>query len=209
VEIQQLTFFTTDTTGAQVFLTANAGRSTNKGFEIETRWRATPNTVLHLDAQYLDAKYQEFRYTAPSGPTAPPVFTGCPTSPIAGQALIAIDCSGFRALRSPKWTLNGGIEQTIPLGDNKIVVSLDSRYQSKSVVGFEMIPGVSEQEGYFMTSASIDFKAGDGNWSVGAFVNNIENNRPIGQTIFNNQFNTYASTPYAPRTYGVRARFNW
>ena len=55
----------------------------------------------------------------------------------------------------------------------------------------------------------VDVGPADGNWSIGAFLNNIEDERPIGQSFFNNQFDVFASSPLPPRTYGVRARFKW
>lgn len=206
---QQITHFATDLTGALVYVTENAGASTNKGFEIEAKLRATPTTILSLNAQYLDAKYDTFTYTVPAGPTSPPLLSGCPSSPVAGQPLLLVNCAGFRALRSPKWTINASVEQRIPLGSNEIVLAADSRYQSRSMVAFEMLPGVTEQVAYFTTNLSVEFHPIEGNWSLGAFVNNLENNRPIGQALFDNQSNTFASSPMPPRTYGVRASYKF
>lgn len=201
---QQITHFATDLSGALVYVTENAGASTNKGFEIEAKVKATPTTVLSLNAQYLDAKYDSFTYSVPAGPTSPPLVSGCPSSPVTGQPLLQVNCAGFTALRSPKWTINAGIEQKISLGNHEIVLSADTRYQSRSMVAFEMLPGVTEQEAYFTTNLAVEFHPIDGNWTLGAFVNNVENHRPIGQALFDNQSNTFASSPLPPRTYGVR-----
>ncbi|QSR19356.1 TonB-dependent receptor [Novosphingobium sp. KA1] len=203
---QQISHFATDINGAQVFITENAGSSTNKGFEVSAQLRALTNTKLHLDAQYLDAKYDEFTYEAPT--TNGPVVTGCPVEAVSAS-LAKVDCSGFRALRSPKWTLNGGIDQTVPLGDYRIVLSAETHYQSASVIGFEMLKGVSEQKSYFMSNASIEFAPEKSDWSVSVYVNNIENNRPFGQSAYNDQLEVFTSSPLAPRTYGIRARLNW
>jgi iron complex outermembrane recepter protein len=203
---QQISHFATDINGALVFITENAGSSTNKGFEISTQFRPMRNTTLRFDVQYLDAKYDTFTYRAPTAPA--PLITGCPVTPVSatiGQA----NCSGFRALRSPEWTINAGIEQVIPVGAYRITLAADTHYQSDSVIGFEMLPTVSEQKGYFVSNASIEFGPDSGKWSIGAFVNNIEDNRPFGQSAFNNQFDTFTSSPLPPRTYGVRARVNF
>lgn len=203
---QQVSHFATDLSGALVFVTENAGRSTNQGFELSVDFRPTLSTTLRLDAQYLHARYDEFTYLLPTAP-APPI-SGCPMTP-AGPTLVSVDCSDREALRSPEWTFNAGIQQVIPAGAHEFVVSLDTHYQSDSVIGYEMLPEISTQEAYFMTNLSADFGPADGQWMIGAFVNNIEDERPIGQSYFNNQFDTFASSPLPPRTYGVRAEYHW
>lgn len=200
---QQISHFATDTNGALVFVTENAGSSTNKGFEISTLVRPVTNTTLRFDVQYLDAKYDSFTYRAPTAPA--PLITGCPVTAVSatiGQA----NCSGFRALRSPKWTFNAGFEQVIPVGSYRFTLAADTHYQSDSMIGFEMLPTISEQKAYFISNASVEFGPDSGKWSIGAFINNIEDNRPFGQSAFNNQFDTFTSSPLPPRTYGVRAR---
>lgn len=202
---QQITHFATDTGGLLVFITENAGSSTNKGIELSTEWRAMRNTTLHFDVQYLDAKYDTFSYVAPTTPV--PLITGCPTTPVDATTARA-DCSGFRSLRSPEWTINGGIVQEVPIGENKLTLAVDTHYQSKMINGFEMLPVLSEQKAYFTTNASIDFSIGR-IATLGLFINNIEDSRPLGQSSFNNTNNVFNGSPLPPRTYGVRGRFNF
>jgi iron complex outermembrane receptor protein len=202
---QQITHFAIDTGAFLVFITENAGSSTNKGVELSTEWRPVRNSTLHLDVQYLDAKYDKFEYVSPTRPV--PLITGCPTTPVDATTA-RVDCSGFRALRSPKWTINGGIVQVLPMGRNNITVAVDTHYQSKMVNGFEMLPVLSEQKAYFSTNASVDFSM-EKKWSLGAFVNNIENNRPLGQSSYNLTNNLFNGSPLPPRTYGLRGRFNF
>ena len=205
---QQVSHFATDLSGALVFLTENAGRSTNKGFEVSITGRPGRGTTLNLDLQYLDARYDEFSYSLPSSPTSPPPVSGCPMTP-AGTDLVSVDCSGRTALRAPKWSINAGIAQVVPVGDFEITLAADTHYQSRNVIGFEMLPGISVQKAYMTSNLSVDVGPAEGNWSIGAFLNNIEDERPIGQSFFNNQFDVFASSPLPPRTYGVRARFKW
>lgn len=203
---QQISHFATDTNGALVFITENAGSSTNKGFEVSAQFRPVPNTTLHADLQYLDAKYDTFSYKAPTAPS--PLITGCPTTAISAT-LAQANCSGFRALRSPEWTINAGVEQVVPVGAYRFTISADTHYQSTSMIGFEMLPVVSEQKAYFISNAAIEFGPDTGKWSIGAFINNIEDNRPFGQSAFNNQFDTFTSSPLPPRTYGIRGRMSF
>ncbi len=192
---QQVAHFGVDTTGANAFFTENIGNSRNFGGEIETQFLATPTTLLSANIQYLDAKYTDFTYTTPA---APP--TRCRVIP---GAPVTIDCSGLEALRSPRWTMNFGLRQTVPVGDYKIVFDGNARYQSTTYVGFELLDA-QRQLGFWTGSASLAFGPEDDRWSVSAFVNNIGNQRPWGDIIFNNNANLFAGAPGAPRLYGVR-----
>ncbi|MCC7462121.1 MAG: TonB-dependent receptor [Gammaproteobacteria bacterium] len=173
------------------------------------RGRGRPPTGKAQSAAERMRRYHSFTYTVPAGPTSPPLVSGCPATPVSGQPLLLANCAGFTALRSPEWTINAGIEQKIPLGSNEILLAADTRYQSSSVVAFEMLPGVTEQKAYFTTNLSADFRPVNGNWSLGVYANNLEDNRAIGQALFDNQSNTFASSPMPPRTYGIRTRLTF
>lgn len=203
---QQITHYATDTSGALVFITENAGSSTNKGVEVSITARPAVHTTVNFDLQYLDAKYDDFVYTAPT--TNGPAVSGCPIRQVT-TALASIDCSGRRALRSPEWTLNAGIEQVFPLGAYEITAAVDTRYQSKSVIGFEMLPGVSEQKAYTMTNLWLGFGPASKKWSVGAYVNNIEDERIVGQSNYMSSYNIFVGSPSPPRTYGARLQYSW
>jgi iron complex outermembrane receptor protein len=203
---QQISHFITDTSGADVFATTNAGRSTNKGVELDVHYKPMPNTLLGLDAQYLKATYDEFEYTAPTAPS--PLITGCLTTP-SGTNQAVVNCSGKTALHSPEWTVNVGLEQRFPVGSRRIAFAVNTHYQTRNVIGFEMLPGISEQAAYSMTALSLDFGADDDKWNVGLFVNNVEDRHPIGQSFYNSAVQTYAASPLPPRTFGLRAMYVW
>lgn len=209
---QQLPHQGTEANGQPGFFTQNVGKSTNKGFEIDAKFLPFPNTLLSADIQYLDAKYNSFIYQTPatanpvlSTPGAPvffPALTSCPYSgPVAGQ--YTVDCSNRRALSAPKWTVALGIQQTVPLDDNKIVIDLDTRYRSSSIVGFEMLPEQT-QKGFWRSNASIVFMTRDDRLSLGAFVNNIENKRTIQVVGYSSPLSSLDFSYSDPRLYGVR-----
>ncbi|WP_070157880.1 TonB-dependent receptor [Sphingobium phenoxybenzoativorans] len=204
---QQVSHFADDGLGNLSFVTENAGKSKNYGFEVNVIAKPARYTTLNGDIQYLNAKYDEFSYLLPSGPTSPPPVTGCPFAPAPGISdQVLVNCSGFDALRSPKWTINLGAEQVIPVGTTyELVFNADFHYQTRNMVGFEMLPGISEQEAYTTTNAAITFRHADANWAITAFIRNIENEHPIGQSFFNNQLSSFASSPLPPRTYGATA----
>ncbi|AIT81834.1 TonB-dependent receptor [Novosphingobium pentaromativorans] len=200
---QQVSHISTDSTGGSVFITENVGRSTNKGFEVETRFLPFKNTLLSADVQYLDAKFNEFTYNAPNS-GSPPV-NGCASSLASNSVTYLIDCSGGAPLRAPKWSMNFGIEQTIALMNGAdLVANLSTHYQTSSLVGTEFI-AAEMQKSYWMSNASITYKSSEGNWSLTAFLNNIENTY-VSNSIRLNSSNKILSTSYMPpRTYGLRA----
>ncbi|MEZ5742818.1 MAG: TonB-dependent receptor [Sphingomonadaceae bacterium] len=201
---QQINFFTISPDSVLVSATQNVGKSDIKGFDIDLVAKPMRNTTLSAKVQFLDTKYQGLILR-----TAPPRDNfNCPRSVDGTLAdgvtpIFAFDCSGNSLLFSPKWTLNLGAEQVIPMSDNvDLVASVftawkDDQWGNFNYLDFQRIPA------NWTTGASLTFKDVDGGWSLGGYVNNIENNRhvsypqasPIG----------FAVVRYtAPRTYGVR-----
>ncbi|WP_277983255.1 TonB-dependent receptor [Sphingomonas faeni] len=195
---QQIAHLGVDSSGASTFFTENIGTSRNYGAEAEAQFLVTSNTLLSANVQYLNAKYTQFSYTSPSPPP-----TRCAVNTPTGSSIATIDCSGLKALRAPEWTMNLGARQTIPIGSGKIILQGDARYQSTSYVGFELLD-IQRQTGYWTGQASATVSPDGDAWSVTAFVNNIGNQRPWGDIIYNGNANVFAGSPGAPRLYGVR-----
>ncbi|MCW1985407.1 UNVERIFIED_ORG: iron complex outermembrane receptor protein [Sphingomonas sp. R1F5B] len=196
---QQIAHLGVDSNGASAFFTENIGNSRNYGAEGEAQFLAARNTLLTANIQYLNAKYTDFRYSTP----APPPTRCAVTAPAPGSASSVVDCSGLRALRSPEWTMNFGVRQTIPIGTAKIVLQGDARYQSSSYVGFELLD-IEQQAAYWTGQASATYSGEDDKWSATLFVNNIGNQRPWGDIVYNANANLFAGSPGAPRLYGFR-----
>lgn len=200
---QQLSHVGIDRAGASANFTENIGRASIKGAEVETRFLLTPSTLLSADVQYLDTSYKNFTYQVPVGRGTPP-FTTCDVTRATGSAFFDVDCSGFPAYNSPKWTLNLGGQQTLELGGYEVVFGADAQYRTKRYIGFDYRP--SQLVGPdWRTNAQISIGDADDRWDVAAFVRNIEGNRTptFASDISFGAFN--AVIPSAPRTYGVRA----
>lgn len=193
---QQLAYFGIDPTGRLGVITANIGKSTIKGIEVEARARITPLTTINANIQYLDSKYDQFTYTSPA-----PVYTGC--SQTAGAGGYTVNCSGKTALNSPKWTINLGAQQTVPVGRNQIVLSADTQYRSSRYTNFDYIAAEYVNHSW-VSNASIAFDFDQGKYSIDAFVRNIENDRPQIYATLVPASNLIASLIAPPRTYGVR-----
>lgn len=199
---QQVNHTGIDRNGNQGQFTENVGKSTNKGVEVEAQFLATRNTLLSVNVQYLDAKYDDFIYREPIGATPP--NTGCPYRASATAGMYDINCSGRSAYQSPKWTMNLGGQQTVPLGDHKLLFSADTQYRTSRVVGFEYLPN-QLVGATWVSNAQIAFGAADDRWSIAAFVRNIEDERFQASAQIYGAGSAALAVYSPPRTYGVRA----
>lgn len=205
---QQITYFTVDTSGTLISSNENAGKSSIKGFDVDLLAKPTRGTTLSAKVQYLDTKYDDLHlFTA-----APRDNFGCPftfTGATAGGAPVKdFNCSGNPLLFSPKWTVNLGAEQVLPLSDSLELVAnvdtawRDSQWGAFEYLDFERIPA------YWTTDAALTIRQSDGTWALTGFVRNIEDKRrnlapqasPIGVAVGH-----YS----APRTYGLRLSGNF
>lgn len=205
---QQITYFTVDTSGTLINSSENAGRATIKGLDADLLVKATSSTTLNAKVQYLDAEYDDLHlYTA-----APRDNFACPftfTGGTAGGAPVKdFNCSGNPLLFSPKWTVNLGGEQVVPLGEKlELVANIDTAWRSQQWGAFEYL-AFEKIPGYWTTDASLTLRSPGDNWSLTGYVRNLENKRrnltpqsaPSG----------FAVGHYtAPRTYGLRLSGNF
>lgn len=182
-------------------ITENIGRSTIKGFEVDARVMATETTMLSGSVQYLHTVNKEFTYVSSSLLQA---RTGCATTPVTPPTTpptTFINCAGFPAFAAPKWSINLGAEQTIPMGAFKLVLGADTQYKTERYLGFEYQPE-QLQPASWTSNAHISFGPADEQWSISAFVRNIENDRLLTAPIAFAGVLVAYTTP--PRTFGIR-----
>ena len=215
---QQLAALGVDVDGNNAFYTRNVGESSIKGIDIDFQFLATESTRLRGGVQYLDAKYDEYSFDQVdlADPGDPPNFlrpvTTCdatqqPIDPATGKGSYIVDCSGKQALNSPKWSANAGIEQTIEFGDLKLVATFDGRYRGAREVGFNYIPQ-SRVDSNLSLDASLTLAELYDKWSLTAFVRNLTDEAvPTGVQLGSG--NIVGANFQPPRTYGVRARFDF
>jgi iron complex outermembrane receptor protein len=198
---QQVSHVSLDRAGVQGRFTENVGKSTIKGAEAEAKFLLTPTTLLSADVQYLDSVYKNFIFQTPVG-RAPP-YTTCGLSLSAAPGFYDVDCSGKPGFNSPKWTINLGAQQTVKLGNYKIVLGADTQYKSSYYIAFDYRPSQLISP-VWRTNATISFGNIDDRWSIAGFVRNIEDHR-TPMTASTQPFgNLEVVIPTAPRTFGVR-----
>ena len=200
---QQITYFTVDPNGTLINSSENAGRSTIKGVDVDAIVKPTRTTTLSGKVQYLDSNYDNLHlFTA-----SPRDNFDCPftlTGGVAGGAPVKdFNCSGRPLLFSPKWTLNLGAEQVVPVGgDWELVGNVNTAWRDAQWGAFEYLD-FERIRAYWTTDAQLTLRQSSSGLAVSAFVYNIENKRrdlapqasPIGAAVGH-----YS----APRTYGIR-----
>ncbi len=200
---QQVSHFGFEADGTTNLFTENIGASTIQGVDVDVQLRPMPNTVLTGSVQVLDNKYDNFSFILPAGGTNLPPVVGCPY--VTAATTYTVNCTGQSGYNSPKLSLNGGIEQTFPMADYRLVVNLDARYRSNAIDGFERL--AQQNTG---AHTVVDFGArliapGD-RWTISAYAHNLFNVAVPVATQYSGSTGGDVSTIYAaPRNYGVRA----
>ena len=204
---QQIPHGGSDSDGAYVFYTDNAGSSVIKGAELAVKFLTASHTIFNAEAQYLSAIYDAFTFQVPAGGTNQPPLTGCPFSQ-TDATHYTVNCAGRTAQQSPKWAGNIGVQQTVNLGHYSLVGDFNAHVQTESVVGFEMIP-VETQKSYAITNVSLALEPANQKWSLVAFGNNLGNERPFGTAYYNSVMGIISAGVGAPRTFGVRGLYKF
>jgi iron complex outermembrane recepter protein len=211
---QQLAALGVDRNGNNSFFTRNVGKSTVKGVEVDFQALATRSTRLFGGVQYLKATYDSFQYsqvdTSPA--TAPANFltpvTGCSyTQILTPRRSFDVDCSGKPALYSPEWTINLGVEQVVPVDFGEFTASVQGRYRSDRVIGFQQLPTGNTGDDTTI-DASLSFQPDNLGLTITAFVHNLTN-EAIRSTYQIGAGNVSSSAYEPPRTYGLRVGYEF
>lgn len=206
-EDQQINYFTLTDAGVLVSLTDNVGQSTNQGFDVQLLWLATDNTLITSQVQYLDATYDDLIFSA--GP--PRDNINCPFQIIGtqgnGAPAMEFDCSGNDSIYSPEWTVQLGIEHTIPLGNYNLIGSIFTQYVDDQVTAFNNLPHEFIEE-HTRTDIDVTLVSADETWSLSAFARNLEDERRVVST--QAPLLGMAMVSHGiPLTYGVRFNYNF
>lgn len=202
---QQINYFSVSTDGVLINTIDNAGRADIKGFDADLIVKPARNTTLNAKVQYLDTEYKKLTLTTAS----PRDNINCPSSPTGTYLsdgvtpILAFDCSGRPLLFSPKWTVNLGAEQVLPLnGKLEMVAGVNTSWRSSQYGAFEYLD-FEKIRSYWLTDANLTLRLTDSDLSIGAFVQNIENKRRIA-TPQSSPIGFAVARYTAPRTYGLR-----
>lgn len=155
----------------------------------EVEFSATPLEGLNisLGGAYLRGKVKDLQRPDDGDPNTPPEF---------------IDVAPVKA---PRYTFNGLISKTFPVGNGELKLQYDFDYQAKSKANLVPSP-VTALPSSWMQNARISFGREEFGWEVYGFIRNLAN---VDRQAFayDNVFVGLALSSYAPpRTYGVGFR---
>jgi iron complex outermembrane receptor protein len=185
-----------------VFVTENIGKSTIKGLDLDAAFLVTEATRISAQVSFLDTKANNFVYTPASVP-----FSACAISGAAPR--VNVDCSGRVLPRSPRWSGTVALDHTFDLGESgSIVANISTRFSSKYSGSIFYLPQ-HQQSGYTRSDASLTYSPEDKNWSISGFVNNIEDKAVLTMAGTFSLMRVDYVNLQPPRTYGVRATFNF
>jgi iron complex outermembrane receptor protein len=196
--------------GELTYATENVGQSTIKGVDLDVQYAPTRDTRLSLLAQYNDAKYTQFGYSAasPTGAAALAIRTGCPFTP-TGPITFQVDCTGKRLAFAPELTLTASASQTFRFTNGAMLVAeARTSLQTKHFVSFDFLSSL-EQKSATNSSFNLTYSSANDRYKISAFVDNIENNAVKVGGVVNPFFPIYSAYLKPPRTAGVRVSFQF
>ncbi|MBC2665497.1 TonB-dependent receptor [Novosphingobium flavum] len=186
--------------GGQTF---NAGKAVIWGVEAETVIRLSPNDTFTANVNYLHAEYKDFTATYNVFDPAVPTRTGLDLVTYPGDIA---NLSGNAIPQAPRWVISVGYDHVFDLGGaGTVTASASTRFKSKYFTDIFNYRDMQEKA-FTQSDASLTWKPVGKRYSVQAYVQNIENYRPVlyaaytaanTDDIINWQFG-------APRTYGIR-----
>ena len=184
----------------------NAPAARILGAETDVLWTPmpvrNPGLVITVSGAYLDTKYTDY----PNGRGYDPA-TGISYGPGNVLPLLpARDQTGNQIPRTPEFTGNLGIGQTIPLSRGSLEMAVDSNYNS----GFywsAQNASIEKTFSYTLVNARVTYMHDPWNAEIGAYVQNLADEE-YNQTIFVDDFGRNVILN-DPRTYGVRAKWKF
>ena len=169
--------------GLYIQATTNAAKASVNGLEFNGTWRPSMRHKLELGLTYLGSRYGDYY---PLGQGNPPNYKGQPLDD------------------SPQYTVNVGYTYTQPLSSGgSVQMSVHSFFSDSYLLSDVAVPVQYRQPAFHTTDVNATYDFPDGNWYVAAYARNLENKIVVVNA------NPSAAVPSAPRTYGLRAGFNY
>lgn len=137
-------------------VTANAGKATFKGLELEGTARLGNGFSLSASAGYIDAKFDKYITNIANRPT---------------------DVAAFRRVQNtPEFMGNISANYLASLGAGDLNFNAGVSYRSRTTQ-FEIPNPYIDQPGYALIDASVAYTAPGGRWSIGLYGKNLTDER--------------------------------
>jgi len=195
----------------------NAGDATIKGASLAMAYALTDVDRVYLNAEYLDATYDDFTYRQSAQFTAPNLACGAsPTGVLVpgggGQSFpeLLIDCSGLQMTRASEWTASAGYTHSFFLGDVGVLdASVDVNYVDEQWLSANFLPS-QRVDATTVWNATLNYTDNSERYQVTAYIQNISDEAVYGSSTSHSQVYQFVGLSVgAPRTYGVRFRYSF
>ncbi|GMN02874.1 TonB-dependent receptor [Erythrobacter sp. MTPC3] len=185
-------------TGIGVTFSENSGTIDVYGVDLEAIWSPTPDFTLTAIAAYVSSEYGDF------GQTSPYQLNN-------GTQDLFVDLSGETTTFSPEFTLTLAASYVIDLGEFGTLTPIGQFYYSDgfNTSNLFAIDPAAQQDSFTKSDLRLVWDSEDGDYSVEAFVENIEDEAVLSRSNNNGGDDLLQSSFLFPRNYGVRFRANF
>ena len=209
---QQVDHLTFDTAGNVNFITQNAGNATLYGLNTDVLFRPTRDDTIHLAVEYDHSRYSAFTYEEPAFAYSP-VATACANEgTVAGPfvPLAVLNCGGFQLPHAPLWSGEADVTHNFNMPNGgMIAATVSDRFSSATWLSIDFIPA-ERAPSFEIVDASLAYLAPKRNYSITAYVRNINNGREYtGGSLQAQVAPLFGAVIGAPRTYGLRAHYDF
>ena len=188
-------------------ITRNAGQAEMYGVEVDGLFQLSPNDLFSFNVQWLKGEYKDFTVDL-FGPSPARPSTSCDvlaTNGFPGGFLSPTSCAGRPTLNSPEWSFNLGYEHTFELGSGlELIAGAQTTIESSRFLDVDFSEE-SRQDGYMKSDAFLTLESIDDDWSLTAFINNIEDEEILASAGTRPILFIKYGALRPPRTYGLRA----
>lgn len=181
----------------------NAASAVTKGFELDATLRPISSLTVTAGLSYLDSRYRRYEEAQGYRPNDP--FANQDNPSALGNSSVSIDVSGNRVVRAPKWMWNASLSYAASLGSGGTLTPSATIFSTSSFY-FDAVNRL-EQKAYEIVNAKLDWELPGERVTIELYGKNLtaaKYFRSLTATSF-----TDRAIVAAPRTYGVRLRYNF
>lgn len=187
---QQVSVFISTTVGGAI---KNAANTKVTGLELDGELLATKNDRLRATINFLKAEFGDFPTTI---------------NKVNADAAV-VNLKGNTPIQAPKWTMIGGYDHTFNMSSGSLNVGIQTMFKSEyylAAYNFAM----DKQKAFTKTDLNITYSTKSGNWDIGAFAQNLEDNRIINFSGFTGgTINLYNWVFGSPRLMGLQVNYHF
>lgn len=181
----------------------NAASAVTKGFELDATIRPISKLSVTAGLSYLDSRYRRYEEAQGYRPNDP--FANQDNPSALGNSSVSIDVSGNRVVRAPRWMWNASLSYAVPLGSSGTLTPSATIFSTSSFF-FDAVNRL-EQKAYEIVNAKLDWELPGERVAIELYAKNLTDAKYV-RSLTATSF-TDRAIAAAPRTYGVRLRYNF